>query len=156
MLIKPKKRENHGMTGTRIHNIWRGMRARCYNPNTKSFKNYGGRNIAVCQEWNESFIKFYKWSLNNGYSDDLTIDRIDVNEDYSPANCRWISIKAQQNNRSNNVWITFRGETHTEAEWSDITGISRRTLNSRLVRYGWTPERALTTPTRKNVGGHYV
>ncbi len=156
MIIQPKKMEKHGMTGTRIHNIWRGMRSRCYNPNVKCFKNYGGKGIRLCDEWNESFMSFYQWSIKNGYSDDLTIDRINVNENYSPSNCRWLDIKAQENNRSNNRLITFNGETHTEAQWSDITGIERRTLNSRLVRYKWSVEKSLTTPVRKHIDGHYV
>lgn len=156
MLIQAKKPEHHGMTGTRIHNIWRGMRARCYNPNVNCYKNYGGKGIQLCNEWNTSFMSFYKWAMSHGYKDNLTIDRIDVQKNYEPSNCRWLDIKSQENNRSNNRWITFKGETHTEAEWAEKIGIEKRTLNSRLVRYRWTIERAFTTPVRKKVDGHYV
>lgn len=151
-----KHRENHGMTGTRIHNLWRGMKMRCYNPNVKSYPHYGGRGIRMSEEWRTSFLAFYKWAMANGYSDKLTIDRIDVDKNYCEENCRWLSMKGQENNRSNNRLITFRGETHTESEWADKTGISLSALNARLVRYHWTLERALTQPMRRNVGGHYV
>ncbi len=149
-------RERHGMTGTRIHNIWRGMKIRCYDSNRPDYKHYGGRGIRMCTTWKNSFTAFYKWALKNGYDDSLTIDRIDVDGDYTPENCRWISLKVQENNRTNNRRITFRGETHTEAEWGDLTGIGLKTLNARINRYGWTIERALTQPKRRNVGGHYV
>lgn len=152
MIIQPKKMEKHGMTGTRIHNIWRGMRSRCYNPNVKCFKNYGGKGIRLCDEWNESFMSFYQWSIKNRYSDDLTIDRINVNESYSPSNCRWLDIKAQENNRSNNRLITFNGETHNMKEWGIIKGYRRGLIPSRIER-GWEPARAVITPPRK---GNYV
>lgn len=156
MVIPPKKPEKHGMTGTRIHNIWRGMRSRCYNPNVWSYQHYGGKGISMCDEWNKSFMSFYKWAMLNGYKDNLTIDRIDVHKNYEPSNCRWLNIKAQENNRSNNRRITFKDETRTEAEWAEKLGINKATLNSRLVRYQWTVERAFTTPVRKQVDGHYV
>lgn len=110
----------------------------------------------MADEWKNSFLEFYKWSIANGYTDILTIDRIDVNGDYCEQNCRWASMKTQQRNRSNNRLIEFRGEVHTEAEWADITGISLKTISARLNRYNWTVERALTQPQRKNWGGRYV
>jgi hypothetical protein len=88
----------HGKSNTRLHNIWKHMRGRCNNPNNTSYSNYGGRGISVCQEWNDSFNNFYDWATNNGYSDDLSIDRIDVNGNYEPSNCRWATNSTQSAN----------------------------------------------------------
>lgn len=134
----------HGMRHTRIYNIWRGMRQRCSNPRCVNYKNYGGRGIKVCQEW-EDFQAFNKWAVGHGYSEELTIDRINVNGDYEPSNCCWITQKGQQNNRTNNRVLEVNGTSHTLAEWSDITGISISTIWARL-KCGWPMERAITEP----------
>lgn len=134
----------HGMRHTRIYNIWRSMRQRCFNSNCISFKNYGGKGVTVCKEWDESFKSFFEWAESSGYADGLTIDRIDVNGDYEPSNCRWITQKEQQNNRTNNRKIEFQGETHTLGEWASITGIRLSTIWARLDS-GWSVEKALTT-----------
>lgn len=151
-----KHRENHGMTGTRIHNIWRGMKIRCYDENRPDYQHYGGRGIRMCEEWRTSFNNFYTWAKHNGYQDNLTIDRINVDESYSPENCRWATLQVQENNRTNNKIIAFNGQSHTQAEWSQIIGIDQKTISARIVRYGWSIERALTTPKRRRTGGHYV
>jgi len=144
------------MTGTRIHNIWRGVKIRCYDPNRADFNRYGGRGIKMSEEWRNSFKAFYKWASQNGYSDSLTLDRIDVNGNYEPNNCRWISLKAQENNRRDSKFITFNGECHTEAEWGEITGLGGRTIWARLNQCGWSIEKTLTTPKRRRDAGHYV
>lgn len=133
----------HGMRHTRIYIIWRAMRQRCNNPHTINYKNYGGKGVRVCDEWNNDFMSFYNWSVENGYNDTLTIDRINASGNYEPSNCRWITQKEQQNNRTNNHRILFNGELHTMAEWSDITGIKKATIGARLKK-GWSVERALT------------
>lgn len=137
----------HGLRHTRIHNIWRGIKQRCYNSKRKSFVFYGGRGITMCDEWNNDFMSFYNWSMSNGYSDNLTIDRIDVNGNYEPNNCRWATKKEQMNNMRTNRLLTYNGETHTIAEWSDILNVGGKTLYSRLQK-GWSVEKTLTTPFR--------
>ena len=113
----PAKR--HGESKTRLYCAWQNMKARCYRKSTREYNNYGGRGITVCDEWIHSYENFKGWSIQNGYSDKLTLDRIDVNKGYSPDNCRWITNKEQQNNKRDNVIYTFNGETLTLAQWSE-------------------------------------
>ena len=134
----------HGGTHTRLFQTWVNMRSRCYDEKNKEYKNYGGRGIAVCEEWMRDFGAFQRWALNSGYTDELTIDRIDVNKEYSPDNCRWATRKEQGQNKRV-CYLTFNGETRTRKEWSEITGISSENIASRLCK-GWSLERALTQP----------
>ena len=134
----------HGMRHTRIYNIWRSMRQRCSNPNCINYSSYGGRGITVCAEW-ESFQAFYDWAMANGYAEDLTIDRKDADGNYEPSNCRWVTQKVQQNNRTNNRLIEVDGISHTIAEWGSIAGIRSATIWARLKK-GWSPKRAVTEP----------
>lgn len=133
----------HGKTNSRLYITWNNIKNRCYRTSRKDYKNYGGRGITVCEEWRNSFQAFYEWAMANGYREDLTIDRINVNGNYEPSNCRWVDLKTQANNTRRNHYITYKGETHTIAEWSDITGISIAALVHRIER-GWSVEEMLT------------
>lgn len=143
-----KRYESHGMHGTRIYNIWQGLRYRCYNPKSSNYYLYGGKGISVCEEWDNSFISFYEWSKNKGYQEHLTIDRIDSNKDYCPENCRWATYKQQLNNTSRNHYLTYEGETLTIAQWAKKINIHRSTLRQRIKR-GWSVEKSVTEPAMK-------
>lgn len=132
----------------RLFRIWIKMRNRCYNPQNDGYKNYGGRGIDICLEWS-NFYEFQEWALNAGYSPDLTLDRINVNGNYCPENCRWVSIKRQSRNKRKTIYLTLDGVRKPMADWADEIGISWRTLHSRYVR-GWSDERILTTPVQKH------
>ena len=128
----------------RLYGIWVNMRRRC---REKDRKYYFQKGIKVCQEW-QNYKLFAKWAYSNGYSDSLTIDRINPNKNYEPTNCRWITIEEQQRNRSDVHKLTFNGETHCISEWAEITGIDKWTISKRLLD-GWSVERALTEKTHK-------
>ena len=134
--------------------VWNKLFQRCYNPNNKDYKNYGGRGIRVCDEWHD-YLAFRTWALENGYDENAsygqcTLDRIDVNGDYCPQNCRFVDLTTQCRNKQYNHFVTYNGQTRTIAEWAEITNISANALYNRFNR-GWTPERAFTQPVRGGV-----
>ena len=139
-----KKNPSH----LRLYNIWFDMKRRCYQKQNKRWSKYGGRGIKVCDEWRNNFQAFFDWSLENGYADHLTIDRIDMNGHYTPENCRWADKFQQANNRSNNHYITYRGKTKTMMEWSKYLNMNYSTLRQR-INSGWSVEEAFEKP----VGG---
>ena len=143
-----KNKTTHGKSKTKLYNVWFDIKRRCYNPKRENYKDYGGRGIKVCDEWKNNFEKFYNWANENGYKEGLSIDRIDVNGDYEPKNCRWVDNYAQANNKTNNFLITYNGETHTATEWSNIVGIRADTILHRIKKHGWSIEKALTTKVR--------
>lgn len=145
-----KRNYKHGQRKTRLYGIWLGMKSRCYNSNDHNFLHYGAKGIEVCEEWTQDFQSFYGWSMSHGYKEDLSIDRIDVNGNYEPNNCRWVTMKVQQNNRSNNHLITCSGETHTISEWAEITGMNKGTIRSRLVR-GWSEEKTISCSVKEKI-----
>lgn len=142
------EKEKHGMARTKIYNAWCNMKGRCYRKSMKRYELYGGRGIKVCDEWLNSFISFYNWSMKNGYQENLTLDRIDVNGNYSPKNCRWISNLEQQSNKTNNHYITYEGKTKSLIQWAKHFKINEKTLQKRLSK-GWSIKEALTTPINK-------
>lgn len=140
----------HNLSKSRLYKIWKDIKERCYNKANKSYNNYGGRNILVCNEWKNDFKTFYDWAFANGYNENAeymkcTIDRIDVNKNYEPSNCRWIDIKTQQRNKRNNRLITYNGETHCISEWAEKLNVKYYTLWARINIYGWSIDKALMT-----------
>ena len=146
-LCSTKKRPQykHGMTNTRLFAIWQGMKQRCNCKTCEAYKWYGGRGISICKDW-EEFTMFYDWAIKNGYQDNLSLDRINVNGNYEPGNCRWATDKQQMNNMRTNKLITYNGETHTLSEWADKLGVEHYILENRLNKYNWSIEKMLTTP----------
>jgi hypothetical protein len=142
-----EKRFKHGLADTLVHRVWIGMRSRCNNPNSREYANYGGRGIKVCERWDlfENFVADMG-IRPDGYS----IDRIDNNGNYEPSNCRWATTKQQLNNRRVNRVLELNGERKTMAEWADKLGVRWDLLRCRIDRYGWTIEKALTTPVKSS------
>jgi len=144
----------HNGKKERLYSVWSSMRSRCLNENDTNYSRYGGRGLTICDEWNDYEV-FREWAINSGYDAnaeyrECTIDRIDNDKGYSPDNCRWVSQKTQDNNRSSNHFITNKdGVTKTISEWSEITGIRKDTLRRRIVVYGWDIDRALSEPVHK-------
>lgn len=135
---KSKKGINstHGLSQTRLYAIWSSMKRRCYKEKEPMYKYYGARGIKICDEWKNSFIDFYNWSMTNGYNDNLSIDRINNNGNYEPTNCRWATRQEQCNNRRSNYIVEYNGEKHTITEIHNKTKIDRRTIKSRIKKYG--------------------
>ena len=130
---------------SKLYKIYHQIKYRCYNQNASDYKFYGGRGITVCDEWLNDCYAFYDWAMKNGYDDGLTIDRMDVNGNYEPSNCRWTTMKEQSNNRRSNRMITYNNKTQSMTKWSEETGIPYSTLRRRLNKYHWSIEKALTT-----------
>jgi hypothetical protein len=137
------------------------MKQRCYDTECRKYKNYGARGVVICKEWlnpkmintskgrwSEGWLAFKSWALSNGYADNLTLDRIDVNGNYEPSNCRWVSAKVQANNRTNNLYITYNGETKTLSQWCEELNLSYKLVWQRMTRNNWSVEKAFTTKKR--------
>lgn len=129
--IVQEQKTTHGLSKHKIRSVWRNMIARCENPDAEGYKNYGGRGITVCKEWHDLEV-FAKWAFESGYSEELTIERKDVNGNYCPENCCWATMKVQCNNKRDNHFIEAYGKIRTLAQWSDITGISPSLIRYRL------------------------
>lgn len=156
-----EKLTTHGMAGNgnkrhRLYRIYNAMKSRCYNPNTNRRNNYYDKNIAICDEWlgKDGFLNFYNWAINNGYSDNLSIDRIRVNEGYSPDNCRWVDDFTQANNVTNNSYMTYGQYTFTISIWCKITGLTNSNVMYRKS-CGWTDEEIICTPRYKKRGEEF-
>lgn len=132
----------HGKRHTRMYTIWLNMKDRCSNKNTPSYKNYGARGIKIFDDWLNDFQAFYDWSMNNGYQEDLTLDRINVDGDYTPSNCRWATAKQQANNTRKNVRLTYNNKAQTMMQWSEELNIPYGTIKTRH-RKGWPDKECL-------------
>lgn len=143
--LAKERMTTHGKHGTRLYKIWQGMNQRCNNSNYTDYDNYGGRGITVCDEWSE-FMPFYRWAMNNGYKNNLSIDRINNDGNYETGNCKWSTMKEQANNKRTNVCYEYQNQKKNLTQWSEQSGISRYHLYQRIRRDGWTIEKALNTP----------
>ena len=132
----------HGGTRTKLYGVWLTMKNRCHNHNTKSYSNYGGRGISVCDEWRNDFSSFKKWADENGYQDGLTIERINNDGNYEPGNCRWATVLEQARNKRNNHYVIYKGVRYTITELGRVTGVDRRKIAVRLKR-GMSVEEAV-------------
>lgn len=141
-----KCRTTHGMAYSRLYRIWKGMRRRCYSSNEPAYARYGGRGIFVCQEWNKSFLPFYEWAIQNGYSDNLSLDRINTNGNYEPSNCRWATDEIQANNKRSTIKYEFEGKYLSLPQISRIIDIGFPTLYRRINENKLTIEEAISIP----------
>lgn len=144
---KPKK-QHQKTKKSRLYSIWDGMKQRCHNENNKRFADYGGRGIEVCSEWIDDFNTFEKWSLDNGYSENLTIDRMDNDGDYKPNNCRWATPKEQSRNMRNNKIIKYQGKEYCFIELLEQFGLQDdySTIATRIDKLNWSVEEAINIP----------
>jgi hypothetical protein len=142
-------RDNFGLSRTRLYKIWSGIKTRCLyiEKGHKGYKNYRGRGIKICKEWLE-FMTFRDWALNNGYKENLEIDRIDVNGDYCPQNCRWVTKYKQNRNKRNNKIYIIDGVVLCFKDWCILYKINQRTVRERL-KTGMNIKDALTTPLQQ-------
>ena len=127
---------NYKFSNDRLRIILNGMRSRCYNPNDKRFVNYGQKGINVCDEWLTNPLSFEQWALENGYSDDLTINRIDCNKNYCPKNCEWVTLEYNSKYKSTTRLIDVDGESHSGKDWAKILGIGSSRINTYVRKYG--------------------
>lgn len=141
----------HGGYKDRLYGVWIDIKKRCYNENERSYKDYGGRGIEMCDEWKNDYGNFKSWAISAGYDEnagymECTIDRIDVNGNYCPENCRWANAVTQGNNRRTNKRIEINGRVKTLAQWAEEYGINTSTVNSRINQMKWDVVKAITTP----------
>ena len=154
-----KRNTKHGYAHEKLYALYRGIITRCNNPNHGDYQNYGAKGIAMCGEWKNDYQAFRDWAYANGYNEEIlpngrskwTIDRIDVNGNYEPSNCRWITIQEQACNRRSNYPIEFNGKKQTIAEWARELGITYMTLHDRILKFGWSAKRALTEQVKRTV-----
>lgn len=130
------RRRKHGKSKDRLYHVYFSIADRCNNPNNDAYKHYGSRGIKICDEWKNSYEAFEKWAYKNGYKQGLTIDRIDVNGDYEPSNCRWVTQAKQMRNTRKTRRLTYKGKTLPLVEWCEIYSLSFNTVSARYKR-GW-------------------
>ena len=138
----------HGLTQHTLYKTWVQIKVRCFDKTRDAYPDYGGRGITMCKEWCEDFMPFFEWSIRNGWEEGLSIDRIDNDGNYEPNNCRWVTMKVQQNNTSRNHYLTYKGKTQTMIQWCEEVGLPYHTVMARINKLGWDIEKALSTPVR--------
>ena len=143
-----ERRKTHGMSGTRQYYIWSNMKRRCDEPSNKEYHCYGGKGVTYCEGWKD-FSNFWA-DMKDGYAEHLTLDRINVDGNYSKDNCRWATLKEQENNRTNNLVLNYRGQNLTLAQIANITGTNYSSINNRLRR-GMSIEDATSIPFQEQI-----
>ena len=138
-LVREALHKTHGMASCkkgrpRLYSIWANMKQRCYNPKGSGYSYYGARGIIVCDEWKNDFKAFYDWAVGNGYSEDLTIERINNDGNYEPSNCQWATRKEQSRNTRQNVYVIHDEKRLCLKDVANLTGIDRRIISYRLNR----------------------
>ena len=146
----------HGMGNTKLYGVWGAMKSRCNNHNSRQYINYGARGIRVCHEWNESFESFYKWAVNSGYRDGLTIERVDNNGNYCKENCIWATPKQQAQNRRSCYTFEYGGKKQNLAQWCEELRLDYKLIHNRIFKLHWSFDRAILEPVhteKRNKGG---
>ena len=146
--ITKKRASTHGESKTPLYYVWKSMRQRCKNPNNSRYEDYGGRGIDICTEWDD-FLTFKEWAYANGYTNGLTVDRIDNDKGYSPENCRIADYIIQGNNKRNVRHVEYDGRNQTVREIADKFGIDRELLSQRIFTYGWDVNKAISEPKKE-------
>lgn len=135
----------HGLSRTRLYRIYNNMITRCYNKTKHNYKNYGGKGITVCDEWRTNFLEFYYWAIGAGYSDELTLERIDNDVGYNNVNCKWIKSVEQYRNRSSTILVEHNGKHQSITDWSKELGVSYQSLRKK-IKQGYSIEEILSVP----------
>ena len=152
-MIDISKVKDDKETILRLRRIWWGMKTRCYNKNDREYKYYGQRGIVISDEWH-IFENFKNWSLNNGYDNNLTIDRIDVNGNYCPENCRWVSMNTQMRNTRRNINIIYEGDSYCLTDLCKKLNISMESVRSLARSRNISIEDAITLKLTKKYNKH--
>ena len=137
-----KNHLTHGLRKTRLYGIWSNIKTRCYNVNDPHYERWGAKGVVMCDQWRNDFKVFYDWAMSHGYSDELTIDRINNDGNYEPSNCRWVTLAENNRNKVHVRYITYNGKTQTIGQWTKELGLGKETIRERLKR-GWTEIEAL-------------
>lgn len=146
---KATKFRNSVLDNKRLYSIYNWMKRRCYNKTEPRYADYGGRGISISEEWlnaENGFDNFVEWSMKNGYTEEMTIDRIDVNGNYEPSNCRWITNKEQQLNKRTTLWVIYNGEKIQLKKLCDSMGVAYDMVHNRIYKMGWSVKDSVETP----------
>lgn len=134
----------HGLSDKHpLYSIWKNMKKRCNNPKASEYENYGGRGISVCENWSNKFQDFYNWAITNGWSEDLTIDRIDNDGNYCPENCRWSTFKTQMNNMTKNHYVQYNDSLYTLSTLAEHLNIPYNVVRYRISNCKWNVEKLI-------------
>jgi len=139
----------------KLYSVWNGIKNRCRNPNDRAYKNYGGRGITICRQWEKDYQIFREWAFENGYKNGMWIDRIDNDGPYSPENCRWSTSKEQSKNKRTSVFVMYKGKRMNLADAAEQSGIKWSTLRRR-INLGWDESRLFDRVDKKRSHGDAI